>query len=104
VNRPTSRWRKSTVTYGPVGRMMWTVVFLIIAIWPLWQAITVGWIWVVLYLGGIPMLFVIFPLVMRDVWKKAPNPDFEPPLELPPEPPPLAPGESLHDRRPPRRW
>jgi hypothetical protein len=101
---PTSRWRGSTVTFGPVGRAAWTVVCLVIAVWPLWQAITVGWIWIALYVGGVPLLFVIFPLVMRDVWKKVPNPDYGRPLDLPPEPTPPAPGESLHDRQPPQRW
>lgn len=104
MSSPTSRWRRSTVTYGPAGRILWTAVCLVIAIWPLWQAITVGWIWVSLYLGGIPMLFVIFPLVMRDVWKGAKNPDYEPPLVLPEEAPPLRAGESIQDRKAPPRW
>jgi hypothetical protein len=104
VRQPTSRWRSSTISYGPIGRVLWTLVCLVIAIYPIWKAITSGWIWVVLYLGGIPLLFVIFPLVMRDVWKKVPNPDYEQPIALPPETPPLRPGESLHERKSPRRW
>ncbi|MGN6473108.1 MAG: hypothetical protein ACTHK4_05605 [Mycobacteriales bacterium] len=76
----------------------------LIAVWPIWKAVTAGWIWVCLYLGGFPLLFVLYPLVLRDVWKKVPNPDYEPPIVLPPETPPLQPGESLHDRRPPSRW
>lgn len=101
---PTSRWRRSTVSYGPFGRLLWTIAFGLIAVWPMWQAITVGWIWVVLYLGGIPLLMFIYPLVLRDVWRKVKNPDYEPPIELEPELEPPAPGESLHDRKMPRRW
>jgi hypothetical protein len=104
MNKPTSRWRRSTITFGPVGRVVWTLVCLVIAVYPTWKAVTVGWIYVSLYLGGIPLLFVLFPLVMRDVWKKAPNPDYQPPIVLPPDPPALKDGESLHDRRPPGRW
>ncbi|HWC35677.1 MAG TPA: hypothetical protein VG650_12740 [Mycobacteriales bacterium] len=92
------------MSFGPVGRVLWTIVCLVIAVYPTWKAITAGWIYVSLYLGGIPLLFVLFPLVMRDVWKKVRNPGYEPPIELPAEVPPLKEGESLHDRRPPRRW
>lgn len=104
MSRATSRWRKSTVSYGPFGRAMWTVGFVVVAVWPLWQAITVGWIYVVFYLFAIPICVVILPLVLRDVWKKVPNPDYEPPIVLPEDVEPPKPGESIHDRRPPGRW
>ncbi|HVV76103.1 MAG TPA: hypothetical protein VHC43_08720 [Mycobacteriales bacterium] len=104
MNQPTSRWRRSTMSFGPVGRMLWTVVCLVIAVYPIWKAVTAGWIYVSLYLGGIPLLFVLFPLVMRDVWKKVPNPDYEPPIALPPDVEPPKPGESINDRKLPQRW
>lgn len=99
-----SRWRRSEVTFGPFGRVACTLVCLVIAGYPIWKAITAGWIYVCLYLGGIPLLFVLFPLVMRDVWKPVRRPDFEPPIVIAPEPKPPAPGESIQDRKVPRRW
>jgi hypothetical protein len=79
-------------------------VCFVIAAYPIWKAVTAGWIWVCLYVGGIPLLFVLFPLVMKDVWRKVPNPDYESPIVLPPDPPSVNDGGSLHDRRPPPRW
>jgi len=104
MNKPTSRWRRSTITHGPLGRMMWTIVLFVLATYPILIALTQGFVWICLYIGGIPLLLVLFPLAMRDVWKKVPNPDYEGPIKLPPETPPLLPGESLHERRPPARW
>jgi hypothetical protein len=84
--------------------LVWTFVMLVVAIWPLYRAITVGWIFVVYYLFAIPICVMIAPLVLRDVWKKVRNPDHEPGLVLPADPQPLRPGESIHDRDVPGRW
>jgi hypothetical protein len=92
------------VSYGPVGRVLWTLVCFVVAVYPIWKAITAGWIWVCLYLGGIPLLLVIFPLVMRDVWRPVRDPNGTAPLVIPPEPTPPRPGESIQDRTFPRRW
>ncbi|HEX3708162.1 MAG TPA: hypothetical protein VHV76_16160 [Mycobacteriales bacterium] len=101
---PTSRWHRSEVTFGPVGRLLWTLACGAIAVFPIWKAITAGWIWVALYLGGIPLLFVLFPLAMRDIWRPVRDPSATPSIVLPPEPTPPAPGESIQERKAPHRW
>lgn len=104
MNKPTSRWQRSTITFGPIGRVAWSIALFVVAFYPILVALRYGYIWICLYVGGIPMLLVLYPLAMRDVWKKVRNPDYEPPIVLTTDRPTLREGESLHDRRPPRRW
>jgi hypothetical protein len=96
MNKPTSRWRRSTISFGPVGRLVWTVVLLI----PILYAIFINMV----FLVAAAIWAFILPMALRDVWRAVKNPDYEPPIVLPPDPPTLKEGESLHDRRPPRRW
>jgi hypothetical protein len=76
----------------------------VIAVYPILIALRYGYVWVCLYIGGIPLLVVLFPLAMRDVWRRVPNPEYEPPITLPAELEAVKPGESVHDRKVPRRW
>jgi hypothetical protein len=56
-----TRWRKTTTTFGPVGRVLWTVaVALVMAVSVFSQnpfAIA-------------PLCFILPPLVLRSVWAK----------------------------------
>jgi hypothetical protein len=96
MNKPTSRWRRSTLAYGPVGRVAWTLVLIA----PILFAIFVNMI----FLVAAAIWCFILPMAFRDVWRKVKNPDYEPPIVMPPDPPTLKEGESVHDRRPPGRW
>ena len=96
MSKPASRWRKSTVTFGPLGRVVWTIILVI----PILFAIFVN----MMFLVAAAIWSFTLPLALRDVWRRVPNPDYEPPIVLPPDPPTLKDGESLHDRRPPGRW
>jgi hypothetical protein len=46
----------------------------------------------------------ILPIALRDVWRAVRTSDDPPPVVIPPEPKPPGPGESILDRKPPRRW
>jgi hypothetical protein len=58
-----SRWRKGTTTFGPVGRVSWTVVLLVV---PVFVGVFGG-------IGGIVFVGiwcgVILPMALRDLWK-----------------------------------
>jgi hypothetical protein len=58
-----SRWRKGTTTFGPVGRISWTVV--IVAL-PIFVGVF-GGIAGVVFVGI--WVFVIAPMALRDLWK-----------------------------------
>lgn len=96
ANGPTSRWLKSEVTYGPVGRVVWTIILVAPVLFGIFYSIF-------FLVAGVIWAFIV-PLAFRGLWQKVKNPEYEPPIVLPPETPPLKPGESLHDRRPPPRW
>jgi hypothetical protein len=95
--RPTSRWERSEVTYGPVGRCIATFVVLVV---PLYFAffslpfLIAASIW----------LCSITPMALRQIWRKTPIADAPPQIIIPPDPAPLAPGKSISDRTPPTRW
>lgn len=57
-----SRWVKSDVSFGPVGRTVLTILLLIPALWGLMYSPVAAALW----------LFVVYPVAMRSVWKKIP--------------------------------
>ena len=61
-----SRWRKTTTTFGPVGRVIATICLIV----PFVIMLVGGLIGDVFALGGAAVwLFVIMPWGLRDVWK-----------------------------------
>ena len=58
-----SRWRKGTTTFGPVGRVSWTFVVVVL---PIFVGVFGG-------LGGILFVVIWFgvvaPMALRDLWK-----------------------------------
>ncbi len=58
-----SRWRKGTTTFGPVGRIGWTVPIVLL---PIFVGMFGG-------IGGIVFVgiwvFVIAPMALKDLWK-----------------------------------
>lgn len=59
---PTSRWQKSTITYGPVGRVLWTVALFVPEVWLLTQSIFAIFalaLWT----------FWVIPLTLRSIWQ-----------------------------------
>jgi hypothetical protein len=91
-----SRWLRSEVTFGPIGRIVCTILLIAPVLFGIFYSVfflVAGFIW----------LFIV-PLGLRGIWRAVRNPHAPPTLVLPPEPAPPGPGESLHDRRPPQRW
>ena len=64
IQLPTSRWRSSQITFGPLGRIVMTLLLFVPAWW-FWETSTFSWpallIWV----------FVAMPWGLRTVWAKA---------------------------------
>jgi hypothetical protein len=96
VKGPTSRWLRSEITFGPVDRVLWTVV--------LFAPILFAIFYSVFFIVAAAIWAAVIPMGLRHLWQRVRNPDYEQPIVLPPETPPMKPGESLHDRRPPARW
>jgi hypothetical protein len=63
-----SRWKKSTGTFGPIGRIVATFLLLL----PLTRAAVAIATGIGMIGGGI-YIFVIMPWALRDIWKKAPT-------------------------------
>lgn len=63
VTRPvapaTSRWTSSATTFGPVGRMVGTVLLLAVGVWLAVFALVGAAVW----------WFVIVPWALRDLWR-----------------------------------
>jgi hypothetical protein len=95
MKEPTSRWLRSEVTFGPVGRVTWTILLFL----PLLFAIFYNFFFIV----AAAIWMAIVPMGLRDVWRRVKRPGYETMPELP-APKGLQPGESLHDRTPPQRW
>jgi hypothetical protein len=76
VPHVTSRWQKGTLTFGPVGRISWTIVVVLL---PIFTGIFGG-------IGGIIFTGVwcttIGRMALKDIWKKdsiyVPVPRFSP--------------------------
>ncbi|MGI4894138.1 MAG: hypothetical protein ACRYF3_03375 [Janthinobacterium lividum] len=55
-----SRWRGSEVTFGPIGRIVCTLLLLV----PVYPALSFSPV------AGISYLFVLLPWGLRDVWRR----------------------------------
>ncbi len=95
MSRPTSRWLRSEVTFGPVGRVAWTLVLLV----PIVFALFYNFFFII----AAAIWMAVVPMAMQDVWRKVKRPDYETIPEIA-EPKTLQPGESLHERVTPKRW
>ena len=60
-----SRWGRSSYTFGPVGRVLVTLVLLLPVLWMLLNSA------LTLLTVGIPYTFVLLPWALRDVWARA---------------------------------
>lgn len=107
TERPaTSRWRAGAMSFGPVGRIVLTVLA-VLPVWWLYGANVVSLAFhfqIGFFFGAFIWTIFVVPALLRDVWKRVPNHDAPAELVLPPEPKPLAPGESIQDRKGPSRW
>jgi hypothetical protein len=96
--RPTSRWRPSAVTFGPVGRIVATIVVLL----PILYAVFVS---VFFLIAAAIWGLTIVPWALRDIWRRVPaGPPPPAPIVPTPQTRPLEPGTSIADRHPPARW
>jgi hypothetical protein len=95
-----SRWASSPITFGPVGRVVATVLVILPLLWFGLYAGAFGIIGLVVW-GGI-----LLPWAMRDIWRPVPTAPLDPlgVGDLPPEPAPIDPETSIQHRAPPRRW
>jgi hypothetical protein len=105
--RPTSRWRRSAVSYGPAGRLLTTALVLLPVWWLLGANIRalalryqIGF-----FFAACAWTAFVVPALLHDIWKRVPygGPP-PPPIVVPPEPAAPAPGESISDRPSPSRW
>lgn len=96
-----SRWARSTVTFGPVGRVVATVAVLL----PIWWWL--AWALFAAVLGLPVYLFVLLPWAMRDIWRRVPTRPLDPlgvGVVAGLEPPAVEPETSIERRTPPPRW
>jgi hypothetical protein len=97
-----SRWAKSPTTFGPVGRIVATVLVCL----PVW--------WFLFYTGGFGMVglllwvLVVLPWALRDIWRRVPTVPLDPlgvgqgfPRESATE---VDPSNSIANRTPTARW
>jgi hypothetical protein len=107
TERPaTSRWRSSAISFGPVGRLTLTAL-VTLPVWWLFGANVVSLAMsyqIGYFFAAFAWTLFVVPLILRDVWKRVPDRDAPSELVLTPEPKPLLPGESIHDRKAPSRW
>ena len=110
-----SRLEKSVYTYGPVGRVLWTlaslgILYLLLA--PLVRLVRGGLIYagigamVPLFFGvaGVILLFWVWPRFVRDVWQPASVAGDELPAELRTPAPMPDVVKPLSERSAPTRW
>jgi hypothetical protein len=96
VTQPTSRWARSEVTFGPIGRIVCTALLIAPILFALFYS-------VFFLIAAVIWLFVL-PVALRDVWRAVKVRGTAEPIVMPPELEPPAPGESINDRKPPTRW
>ena len=57
-----SRWVKSDISFGPLGRIALTILLFLPVLWGLMFSLVSAALW----------LFVVYPLALRSVWKRIP--------------------------------
>jgi hypothetical protein len=62
VAAPASRWAKSDVTFGPVGRVVCTLLLVAVGVWFL--AVSVFGL-----VGGALWWLIVTPWALRDLWR-----------------------------------
>jgi len=100
----TSRWRtsrfaRSELTFGGVGRVVATLLLLS----PVYLALDLAGVFGVVFV--VPYLLKVVPEGLRWLWQRVPVElvdDPSPVANLSSEPPP--PGTAIADRQPPSRW
>lgn len=61
-----SRWKKSTGTFGPVGRVVATVLLLVpLPVFAMAVSVGIG------IIGGGIYVLVVMPWALKDIWKQA---------------------------------
>jgi hypothetical protein len=94
-----SRFAPSELTFGAVGRVVATILFLS----PAYFVLSVAGVFGLVFIS--PYLVSVVPDGLRWLWQPARAELVEdpvPPIELPPQPPP--PGAAIADREAPSRW
>ena len=61
VPRQFSRWRKSDVTFGPLGRIAASILLCAV---PIWWAASFSFVMLVMW------VFFVSPMVLRSIWRK----------------------------------
>jgi hypothetical protein len=84
------------VTYGPIGRVAWTLALVV--------PIVFGVFYSIFFLVAAATWAFVVPVALRDVWRAVRDPTQAPALRLPSHADPPVPGEGIQDRRPPSRW
>jgi hypothetical protein len=69
VSNSGTRWQSSVLTFGPVGRLVCTVLLLLVLVWFVVYAGPFGLVGVVVWAGW------VLPRALRDTWRRAPLPD-----------------------------
>ncbi|HEX4655318.1 MAG TPA: hypothetical protein VH274_06220 [Mycobacteriales bacterium] len=64
VSYQHSRWRSSVTSFGPIGRIVMTVL-MFVPMWFFWE--TQGFAWPGLVIWGV----FILPWALRDIWRRA---------------------------------
>jgi hypothetical protein len=103
---PMSRWRASSISFGPVGRLVVTAIALV-PVWWLFGANVVALAMsfqIGFFFAACAWTIFVVPRLLRDIWKKVPDHDATPILDLPEDRDPTPPGESILDRPAPSRW
>lgn len=67
-----SRWAASSVTFGPVGRLIATALVLVPLWWSVYYAGPFGIVGLVVW-GG-----VLLPMALRDIWRRIPTEPLDP--------------------------
>jgi hypothetical protein len=94
-----SRFARSELTFGGVGRVVATILFL----FPVYFALDLAGVFGILF--AVPYLVMVVPQGLRWLWQPAPVELVEDPLPpADPTPHPPAAGAAIADREAPSRW
>lgn len=98
-----TRWQSSVVTFGPVGRVAWTLALLAVLVWFVLYTGPFAIVGLVVWLGW------VLPWAVRDLWRRAPLPETElsrlrDETARAAREPEKAPHPVFTDERPPPRW
>jgi hypothetical protein len=69
VSNHGTRWQSSVVTFGPLGRIAWTLGVLGVLVWFAVYAGPFGIVGIVVWVGW------VVPRALKDIWRRAPLPE-----------------------------